>query len=58
MTLESKQTQEIRLMRRTLTLSLIMSLFVAANVFAVGEGRMAGKVIDAATKNPVEGAVI
>jgi tetratricopeptide (TPR) repeat protein len=45
-------------MRRTLTLSLIMSLFVAANVFAVGEGRMAGKVIDAATKNPVEGAVI
>lgn len=45
-------------MRRTLTLSLIMSLLVAANLFAVGEGRMAGKVIDAATKKPVEGVVV
>src|ERR1700741_3705005 len=58
MTLESTQTQEIRLMRRTLTLSLIMSLFVTANLFAVGEARMSGKVLDGATKAPIEGAVL
>jgi tetratricopeptide (TPR) repeat protein len=45
-------------MRRTLTLSLILSLFVTANLFAVGEARMTGKVIDATTKQPIEGAVI
>jgi tetratricopeptide (TPR) repeat protein len=45
-------------MRRTLTLSLIMSLFVAANLFAVGEARMSGKVLDAMTKEPIEGAVL
>ena len=45
-------------MRRTLTLSLIMSLFVTANLFAVGEARMAGKILDAATKQPVEGGLI
>ena len=43
-------------MRRTLTLSLIMSLFVTANLFAVGEARMTGKILDAATKKPVTGA--
>jgi tetratricopeptide (TPR) repeat protein len=41
-----------------LTLSLIVSLFVAANLFAVGEARMTGKVLDAATKAPIENAVI
>jgi tetratricopeptide (TPR) repeat protein len=45
-------------MRRTLTLSLILSLFVTANLFAVGEARMTGKVIDATTKQPIEGAVL
>ncbi len=45
-------------MRRTLTLSLIMSLFVAANLFAVGEARMSGKVLDATTKEPIAGAVL
>jgi tetratricopeptide (TPR) repeat protein len=45
-------------MRRTLTLSLIMSLFVTANLFAVGEARMTGKILDAATKKPVEGGLI
>jgi len=45
-------------MRRTLTLSLIMSLFVAANLFAVGEARMSGKVLDATTKEPIDGAVL
>ena len=45
-------------MRRTLTLSLIMSLFVAANLFAVGEARMSGKVLDAATKEPIADAVL
>ena len=45
-------------MRRTLTLSLIMSLFVTANLFAVGEARMAGKILDASSKKPVEGGLI
>src|SRR5687768_13150958 len=45
-------------MRRTLTLSLIMSLFVTANLFAVGEARMAGKILDATSKQPVEGGLI
>lgn len=45
-------------MRRTLTLSLIMSLFVTANLFAVGEARMTGKILDAATKKPVEGGLV
>jgi tetratricopeptide (TPR) repeat protein len=45
-------------MRRTFALSLIMSLFVTANLFAVGEARMTGKVLDIDTKQPIEGAVI
>lgn len=45
-------------MRRTLTLSFIASLFLTANLFAVGEARMTGKVLDAATKEPIEGASI
>ena len=45
-------------MRRSLTLSVIASLFLTANLFAVGEARMTGKVLDAATKEPIEGASI
>ncbi len=45
-------------MRRALALSLIMSLFVAANSFAVGEARMTGKILDAETGKPVEGGVV
>ena len=45
-------------MRRSIALSFVISLFVAANVFAVGEGRMTGKVLDAATKAGIENAVI
>jgi tetratricopeptide (TPR) repeat protein len=45
-------------MRRSLALSIILSLFVTANVFAVGEARMTGKVIDIDTKQPIEGAVL
>lgn len=45
-------------MRRALALSLIMSLFVAVNLFAVGEARMAGKILDIETKQPVEGGVV
>lgn len=45
-------------MRRSVTLSFIVSLVVAANAFAVGEARMTGKVLDAATKAPIENAVI
>lgn len=45
-------------MRRSLSLSVIASLFLTANLFAVGEARMTGKVLDAATKAPIEGASI
>lgn len=45
-------------MRRSLALSLVLSLFAAANVFAGAEARMTGKVIDAATKKPVPDAVV
>ncbi len=45
-------------MRRSLTLSFIASLFLTANLFAVGEARMTGKVLDAVTKEPIENAVI
>src|SRR5690349_21070574 len=45
-------------MRRSFALSLIMSLAFAANLFAVGEARMTGKVIDAETKAPIDGALV
>ena len=45
-------------MRKTLALTLLALMVVAANAFAVGEVRMQGKVIDAATKKPIAGAVI
>ncbi|MFL6244636.1 MAG: tetratricopeptide repeat protein [Thermoanaerobaculia bacterium] len=45
-------------MRRSLTLSLIASFFLTANLFAVGQARMTGKVLDAATKEPIENAVV
>ena len=45
-------------MRRTTALSFILSLFVAANVFALGEARMVGKILDAQTKQPIPDAVI
>lgn len=45
-------------MRRTLALTLLALMVVAANAFAVGEGRMQGKVIDAVTKKPIPGASI
>lgn len=45
-------------MRRSLTLSFIASLFLTANLFAVGEARMTGKVLDAATKEPIENAIL
>jgi tetratricopeptide (TPR) repeat protein len=45
-------------MRRTLALTLFALIVVAVNAFAVGEGRIQGKVIDAATKQPIAGATI
>lgn len=44
-------------MRRSLSLSL-MSLLVAANLFAVGQARMTGKIVDAQTKEPIPNAVV
>ncbi|HEX2062236.1 MAG TPA: tetratricopeptide repeat protein [Thermoanaerobaculia bacterium] len=45
-------------MRRSLGLSLVLSLFAAVNVFAGAEARITGKVIDAATKKPIADAVV
>jgi tetratricopeptide (TPR) repeat protein len=45
-------------MRRSLALSLILLSLAATNAFAIGEARMSGKVFDAATKQPIEGALI
>lgn len=45
-------------MRRTLALTLLALMVVAGNAFAVGEGRIQGKIIDATTKKPIVGATI
>lgn len=45
-------------MRRSLAISLISFLLVTANAFAVGEARMTGKILDAATKQPIPNAVM
>lgn len=45
-------------MRRTLALCLVTLLFPAAHAFAVGEARITGKIVDAATKQPIPDATI
>lgn len=45
-------------MRRSLAISLITFLLAAANAFAIGEARMTGKILDAATKKPIPNAVM
>jgi len=45
-------------MRRTLALCLMTLFFTAANAFATGEARLNGKVLDAATKQPIPDATI
>ena len=45
-------------MRRTLALAMLVALGTAANLFAVGEARINGKVVDAATKAPLGDATI
>jgi tetratricopeptide (TPR) repeat protein len=44
-------------MRRSLPLAAVVLAF-AANAFALGEARITGKVLDAATKKPIPNAVI
>ena len=45
-------------MRKSVTLCLLALLTVAGNAFAVGEGRIQGKVLDAGTKAPVANVTI
>lgn len=45
-------------MRRQITLSLILMLAAAGNAFAGGEARMAGKVVDGVTRQPIADALI
>ena len=43
-------------MRKSLTLALVVVAAFAANAFAIGEARITGKILDAATKKPIENA--
>lgn len=45
-------------MRKTVAMSLLVIAAVAANAFAMGEGRLTGKITDALTKNPIPNATI
>ncbi|HYC93041.1 MAG TPA: tetratricopeptide repeat protein [Thermoanaerobaculia bacterium] len=45
-------------MRRNLALSLVLILAAAGNAFAGSEGRMTGKIVDAATKKPIPNATL
>jgi len=45
-------------MRRHLALSLVLTIAAAGNAFAGAEARMAGKVLDASTKEPIANAVV
>lgn len=45
-------------MRKTAALCVLALMAIAGNAFAVGEGRMTGKILDAATKKPITGAVV
>jgi tetratricopeptide (TPR) repeat protein len=45
-------------MRRTFALAMLVALGTAVNLFAIGEARINGKVVDAVTKEPIAGATI
>ncbi|HET7711105.1 MAG TPA: tetratricopeptide repeat protein [Thermoanaerobaculia bacterium] len=45
-------------MRRSLALSIVLILLTAGAVFAGTEARISGKIIDAATKKPIENASV
>jgi tetratricopeptide (TPR) repeat protein len=46
------------MMRKTVAMSLLAIAAVAGNAFGLGEGRLTGKITDAATKNPIPNATI
>jgi tetratricopeptide (TPR) repeat protein len=46
------------MMRKTVAMSLLVIAAVAVNGFALGEGRLTGKITDAATKKPIANATI
>lgn len=45
-------------MRRALALSLLLCAGIAMNLFAIGEARLSGKVLEAGTKKPLTDAMI
>ncbi len=45
-------------MRRSLALSLLLCAAVATNLFAVGEARITGKILDSVTKAPLPDATV
>jgi tetratricopeptide (TPR) repeat protein len=45
-------------MRKSLALAFLTTVALATNVFGVGQGRITGKVLDAATKKPIPDAVV
>jgi tetratricopeptide (TPR) repeat protein len=46
------------MMRKTVAMSLLVIAAVAVNAFAMGEGRLTGKITDAATNKPIANATI
>src|SRR5512141_808909 len=50
--------QQEMTMRRALSLSLLLCAGIAMNVFAIGEARISGKVLEAGTKKPLTDATI
>ena len=45
-------------MRRTLALTAVLLAMVAGDALAIGQARITGKVVDVATKKPIDGATI
>jgi tetratricopeptide (TPR) repeat protein len=45
-------------MRRTLALTVVVLLAMAGDALAIGQARITGKILDTATKKPIENAVI
>jgi tetratricopeptide (TPR) repeat protein len=58
LTSDEQSTRQEMHMRRTFALAVLAIMAVAGNAFAGEEGRMAGKITDAATSKPIPNAVV
>jgi tetratricopeptide (TPR) repeat protein len=55
---QCRQTKQELTMRRALALSSLLCVGIAMNLFAVGEARLSGKILEAGTKKPLTDAII